>query len=94
MRPTREAVQQMLARLRADDPTLKRFGAEGHGYRRNPPLTGAETAAIALCEMGCGGADGLITGWTSSAAQRWLVADVSADERRGLSSSGQARRLA
>lgn len=46
MRPTREAVQQVLTRLRAADPALKRFGAEGHGYRLNSPLVEAEAVAV------------------------------------------------
>jgi hypothetical protein len=46
MRPTREAVQQALTRLRAADPTLKQFGAQGHGYRLNPPLAEAEAVAV------------------------------------------------
>ena len=42
----REAVQQVLTRLRATDPAMKRFGADAHGYRLNPPLTEPEAVAV------------------------------------------------
>ena len=50
MHLTREDVQHVLTRLRAADPSLKRFGAEGHGYRLNPPSRDEERGGAVIVD--------------------------------------------